>query len=75
MTTELAIRIALGLAAVAVLAWPFVSGRFSAISLATNPSIASDAHTVMAIALRLKETQKDKSAAIARSLIESMLTE
>jgi len=74
MTTELAVRIAMGVAAIAVLAWPFVSGRFASISLA-SPSIASDAHTVMAIALRLKETQKDKSAAIARSLIESMLTE
>lgn len=81
MNAETVVRVAIGIAACVSLAWPFLRPRLdSFLQLATLPklssgSIESDAHTVMTIALRLKAAGKTKSSEIARSLIDSILTE
>lgn len=73
------LRIAIGIAACVSLAWPFLRPRLDAIlrlkPTAPGGSLENDAHTVMAIAMRLKAAGKTKSSEIARSLIDSLLTE
>ena len=79
MSGELAFRFCIGLTAISVAVWPFIKPRIE--SLINRPAssgeypVANDAHTVMSIALRLKAAGKSKSAEIARSLIDSMITE
>jgi hypothetical protein len=85
MTADIAFRVVIGLGAVLTASWPFVrpqidaliaraSSKKPAAETAAAPGDA-DAHTVMSIAIRLKEAGKTKSAEIARSLVDSMLTE
>lgn len=81
MTADMVLRVLIGAAACVALAWPFVRPRIDALlsRAAAKPSgdgtLEADAHTVMTIALRLKAAGKTKSSEIARSLIDSILTE
>jgi hypothetical protein len=79
MNADILFRVAIGVAAVAAAAWPLLKPRIETL-LKLSPSapgdtLAADAHTVMSIALRLKDAGKAKSAELARSLIASILTE
>lgn len=79
MNAETLLRVGIGLAACVSLAWPFLKPYLDTVLrlpvASGGDALASDAHTVMTIALRLKAAGKAKSSEIARMLIDSILTE